>query len=153
VRVDIDGSGAGNDSSWASTQLRGETQKGLQLCGQWPTVWVTSYRGLRGLECVLKKMHSCATHRHRIGRRGVRKNSSWPLALSLWLLCFRLQSSIPIQNSGPASKTQRWLASLRKHFLRIKFPRHSGLHTWPRSRSAFLSQGLKPNHFECLRHG
>jgi hypothetical protein len=25
----------------------GETRNGLHLCGQWPTVWVTSYRGLR----------------------------------------------------------------------------------------------------------
>ena len=40
VRVDIDGSGAGNDRSFESENCAGETQKGLHLCGLWPTVWV-----------------------------------------------------------------------------------------------------------------
>lgn len=35
----IDGSGAGKPTV-GKQQLRGETQKGLQPCGLWPTVWV-----------------------------------------------------------------------------------------------------------------
>jgi hypothetical protein len=42
-----DGSGAGGSASGQEKPVGGETRNGLQLCGQWPTVWVTSYRGLR----------------------------------------------------------------------------------------------------------
>ena len=59
---DIDGSGAGNDRSLATRNCAGKPKKGLHLCGQWPTVWVTSYRGLRGLECVPEKGCILAQH-------------------------------------------------------------------------------------------
>jgi hypothetical protein len=103
---------------WQNSKLRGETQKGLQLCGQWPTVWVTSYRSLRGLECVLKKMHSCATHRHRIGRRGVQKTSAWPLAFCV--LTAILDPSLKLQ------EFQQGQPTLHASFPTLNFCKHSG---------------------------
>jgi hypothetical protein len=52
-------------------------------------------------------------------------------AVGHWLLAFGFCVLAAIVDSDfktlkPACKTQRWLPSLRKHFQRIKFPRHSG---------------------------
>jgi len=53
--------------------LVGETRNGLQSCGQWPIVWVTSYRGLRRPEV----WESCASALYIvvwIGGRGASKS-------------------------------------------------------------------------------
>jgi hypothetical protein len=70
---------------WQASKLRGETQKGLHLCGQWPTVWVTSYRGLRGLECVPEK--GCILVQH-IATGQVAVVCEKGAAVGHWLLAF-----------------------------------------------------------------
>jgi len=73
IEVGSDGSGAGGPAASTKSWLNGETRNGLQLCGQWPTVWVTSYRGLRWPEV----WESCASALYTviwIGRGSVQKS-------------------------------------------------------------------------------
>jgi hypothetical protein len=47
LRLDLTGAAPADQHPGKESLVGGETRNGLQPCGQWPIVWVTSYRGLR----------------------------------------------------------------------------------------------------------
>jgi hypothetical protein len=47
LKLDLTGAAPADQHPGKKSLVVGETRNGLHPCGQWPTVWVTSYRGLR----------------------------------------------------------------------------------------------------------